>query len=80
MNLAPDDITNLRHATFSELTLIPNLTLTAENLTARFGRPDHIKHLDSERDQYNFEAMGLQATLNKEGPSTLHFSNPASLK
>ncbi|WP_167632142.1 hypothetical protein [Mariprofundus ferrooxydans] len=80
MNLAPDDIINMRHATISELTLIPNLILTAENLKNRFGKPDHIRHLDSERDQYDFNAIGLQATLSKESPPTLHFTNPAARK
>jgi len=80
MNLAPDDVISVHHETVSELTLIPNLNITAENLKARFGKPDRIRHLDSDLDQYSYDAIGLQATISKQEPPSLHFSNPVSLK
>ena len=79
MNMAPADISSVQHDVVTELTLIPNLQITAENLQARFGTPDRIEHLDDERDQYNFNAIGLQAIISKQEPATLHFSNPPSL-
>jgi len=79
MNLAPEDVTGVHHDIVSELTLIPNLKITAENLQARFGTPDRIEHLDDERDQYHFDAIGLQAIISTQEPAALHFSSPLSL-
>jgi len=80
MNLAADDVTKAHQATVQELTLIPNLTISAANLQARFGKPDRIKRLDSKRAQYVFDAIGLQAILNENETPMLHFSNPAPAK
>jgi len=80
MNLAADDVTKVHQATVQELTLIPNLNLSAANLQARFGKPDRIKKLDSKRMQYTFDAIGLQAILTENETPTLHFSNPTLVK
>ncbi|MDX8405595.1 MAG: hypothetical protein R8K50_05525 [Mariprofundus sp.] len=77
MNLAPVDISSAQQAIVSELTLIPNLTLTPENLKARFGEADHIQHLDSEQDQYSYDNIGLQAIISEDEPPRLHFTNPS---
>ncbi|WP_236075291.1 hypothetical protein [Mariprofundus sp. EBB-1] len=76
MNLAPDDVTSVHDAIVKELTLIPNLNVTAENLKARFGEPDRIVSLGEGQDQYEYDAIGLKAVISKEEPPELHFSNP----
>ncbi|MDQ6993689.1 MAG: hypothetical protein Q9M31_09440 [Mariprofundus sp.] len=76
MNLAPEDSRYVRNTIVSELTLIPNLVLTAKSLKARFGEPDRMLKLKDDKERYNYKRIGLQATINKDGPPTLHFSNP----
>ncbi|HKI62379.1 MAG TPA: hypothetical protein VKA31_08805 [Mariprofundaceae bacterium] len=76
MNLAAADAIGINNATVQELTLIPNLAVSAETLKARFGEPDHIQHLQTDQDLYLYNRIGLQAFLSKDEPPTLHFSNP----
>ncbi|MDQ6998917.1 MAG: hypothetical protein Q9M17_09415 [Mariprofundus sp.] len=75
MNLAPDDVTSAHDAIVKELTLIPNLNVTAENLKARFGEPDRIVSIGEGQDQYEYDVIGLKAVISKEEPPELHFSN-----
>ena len=72
MNLAAKDRMALDQAIISELTLIPNLTLTTENIQARFGQPDQI---DTTTDQkvYHYRSLGLDVTIIADEPPTLHF-------
>ncbi|MDQ6999639.1 MAG: hypothetical protein Q9M12_01975 [Mariprofundus sp.] len=76
MNLAPGDVRHARSATVRELTLIPNLTISAETLKARFGEPDRVQSLDKDRDEYIYDAIGLNAVISKDAPPVLHFANP----
>jgi len=76
MNLASDDVSSARSATVRELTLIPNLTISAETLKARFGEPDRMQSLDKDRDEYIYDAIGLNAVISKGEPPVLHFTNP----
>jgi len=76
MNLAADDVSRARSATVRELTLIPNLTISAETLKARFGEPDRMLSLDKDRDEYIYDAIGLNAVISKDEPPVLHFTNP----
>jgi len=78
MNLSATDSISISNATVLELTLIPNLAVSPEALKARFGEPDHILHLENELDQYSYGSIRLEATLSKDEPPTLHFSNPAA--
>jgi len=80
MNLAPSDQPKIYNATVSELTLIPSLQLTANDLKLRFGQPDTMKSLPGQGQQLGYSRFGLQATLHKQEPSILHFSNPGSGK
>jgi len=75
MNLAADDRSGLGQVIVQALTLIPNLTLSAENIKAHFGEPDTLKHMEN-YDLYLYEKRGLQVRLNKDEPPTLHFFNP----
>jgi len=76
MNMAVDDIIKVKQAIISELTLIPNLSITAENLKARFGKPDEIKRTANNQKQYSYKSIGLEATISNDEPPMLHFSNP----
>jgi hypothetical protein len=76
MNLAADDVALVHKATVLELTLIPNLTISAATLKARFGEPDRIQSVDNDRDEYIYDAIGLHAVISKDEPPVLHFSNP----
>jgi len=76
MNLAADDVSRARSMAVRELTLIPNLTISAATLKARFGQPDRVRPLDKDRDAYFYDAIGLDAVISKDGPPVLHFSNP----
>jgi len=76
MNLAADDVSRARSATVRELTLIPNLTISLETLKARFGEPDRVQSLDKDRDEYIYDAIGLNAVISKGGTPVLHFTNP----
>jgi hypothetical protein len=76
MNLAAADAIDLNGATVQELTLIPNLAVSAETMKTRFGEPDRIQHLQADQDLYIYDRIGLRALLSKDEPPTLHFSNP----
>jgi len=76
MNLAADDVSRARSMPVRELTLIPNLTISAATLKARFGQPDRVRPLDKDRNEYFYDAIGLNAIISKDGPPVLHFSNP----
>jgi len=75
MNLAASDRSGLDQVIVRELTLIPNLTLSGENIKARFGEPDEFKSIEN-YDLYLYNQRGLQVRLNKDEPPTLHFFNP----
>ncbi len=76
MNLAADDVISVHKAIVKELTLIPNLKVSAENIKARFGEPSRIVSVGESVDQYEYDAIGLKAVISKEEPPALHFSNP----
>ncbi len=76
MNLAAEDVSRVHGATVRELTLIPNLSVSAKILEARFGKPDRVQSLDKGRKQYVYDAIGLKAVLSKDEPPVLHFANP----
>lgn len=78
MNLAADDRRAMDQVTVRELTLIPNLTLSAENIKARFGVPDELKAMES-YDLYVYNNIALKVRLNKNEPPTLHFFNPITI-
>jgi len=77
MNLATEDLARIQQLTVSELTLVPSLGVTPEMLTARFGKPDTEVQENDGATRYRFKAVGLEATLQQDGPSLLHFTNPA---
>lgn len=76
MNLAADDVIGVHDAIVSELTLIPNLKVSVENLKARFGEPDRTVTIGDGLDQYEYDAIGLKAVISKDQPPELHFSTP----
>lgn len=76
MNVAATDNSEAFARVIRELTLIPNLKLSAQTLQTRFGKPDRIDHPDPQSSQYTFSALGLDAVLNNDGGATLHFQNP----
>jgi len=76
MNLASDDLTRSQQLKVSELTLVPSLAVTPDMLSARFGKPDAIEEINEGSIRYRFDKVGLEATLQKDGPSLLHFINP----
>jgi len=76
MNLVAADVISVHDAIVKELTLIPNLNVSAQNLKARFGEPDRTVSIGEGRDQYEYDAIGLKAVISKEEPPELHFSNP----
>jgi len=76
MNLAADDVALVHRATVRELTLIPNLTISAATLKARFGEPDRIQSLEQDGAVYSYDAIGLKAVISKDEPPVLHFTNP----
>ena len=75
MNLAVKDKDKAQQAVVTELTLIPNLTISAATLQARFGKPDKITVKEG-YDEYIYQSLGLQVMLYKDEPPTLHFFNP----
>ncbi|MDQ6955643.1 MAG: hypothetical protein Q9M21_00455 [Mariprofundaceae bacterium] len=78
MNLAAKDRTALNQVIVRELTLIPNLTLSAENIKARFGTPDELKAMEG-YDLYTYNHIGLKVRLNEDESPTLHFFNPTTI-
>lgn len=78
MNLAAKDRSSLNQVIVRELTLIPNLTLSAENIKARFGEPDELKNMEG-YDLYTYDKLGLEVQLNKDESPRLHFFNPTTM-
>jgi len=74
MNLAAKDRSALNQSIIYALTLIPNLTLTGENIKARFGEPDSLQHMDH-YDVYQYKKIGLTVQLHQDEPSSLYFSS-----
>jgi len=75
MNLDVHDRSDLNDAVVHELTLIPNLTLTAKNIQDRFGKPDALQTME-DHDLYLYDKLGLQVYLDKDESARLHFFNP----
>ena len=80
IGLASSDLTGVYDATVKELTLIPSLDVSAENLKARFGEPDLIQNLEDEQILYRYDSVGLSATLGSDVLPMLSFSNPSISK
>jgi len=76
IGLASSDLSGVYDATVKELTLIPSLDVSAENLKARFGAPDIIQNLEDEQVLYRYDSVGLSATLGRDVLPMLSFSNP----
>lgn len=77
MNPAAADLLRLADARVAELTLIPSLNVTADNLKARFGVPDTARPIDKgTRVVYRYDSVGLSATLGEDVLPMLHFANP----
>ena len=74
MNLAAKDRILLDDVIVDELTIIPSVTISAEELKARFGEPTEINPTDG-YDEYIYEKLGLKVQLNKDEPPILHFFN-----
>jgi len=80
IGLASSDLTGVYDATVKELTLIPSLDVSAENLKARFGEPDLIQNLEDEQMLYRYDSVGLSAMLGRDVLPMLSFSNPSISK
>jgi len=80
IGLASSDLSGVYDATVKELTLIPSLDVSAENLKARFGEPDLIQNLEDEQILYRYDSVGLSATLGSDVLPMLSFSNPSISK
>lgn len=78
-NLAPPDQQLAQSLKVRELTLLPSVAITAQTLTARFGKPGSETHPDAERTLYSYPAIGLVAVLSAGEPSELRFTNPAAV-
>jgi hypothetical protein len=77
-NLAPPDQQLAQSLKVRELTLLPSIAITAQTLTARFGKPGSVSHPAAERTLYSYPAIGLEAVLGSDEASQLHFTNPAA--
>lgn len=75
MNLAAKDRMMLDQAVVRELTLIPSVIVSSENIQDRFGKPDQID-VKQTYDVYHYKSIALKAQVNKEEPPSLHFQNP----
>ena len=80
IGLASSDLSGVYDATVKELTLIPSLDVSAENLKARFGEPDLIQNLEDEQMLYRYDSVGLSAMLGRDVLPMLSFSNPSISK
>ncbi|MBI3901876.1 MAG: hypothetical protein HY306_02885 [Nitrosomonadales bacterium] len=76
LSLAPEDYQLTSRMTVRELTLIPSVAVTPASLQARFGTPNHIRHLTPASTVYRFSSLGLEAELSEDEAPQLHFSNP----
>lgn len=77
-NLAPTDQQFVQQMLIRELTLLPSISITQQELTSRFGAPMNVSHADSGKTVYAFPAFGLEATLIPDEPAQLHFTNPVA--
>jgi len=77
MNLHPKDLPVIQQLTVKNLTLIPSIEVTAENLNARFGEPSNVITGDDGTTVYHYPPIGLKASLKEEDASRLFFINPA---
>ncbi len=81
MNPAVADLMNMAGAVVAELTLIPSLDVSADNLKARFGVPDSARPVaDGTLVEYRYATAGLRAILGKDALPMLHFANPSAAK
>jgi hypothetical protein len=77
-NLAPPDQQLAQQLQVKELTLLPSIAITPQELTARFGTPGAVTHPAAEKILYTYPAIGLEATLSPDEPAQLHFSYPVT--
>lgn len=77
-NLAPPDQQLVQQLQVRELTLLPSIAITPQELAARFGTPGTVTHPAAEKTLYSYPAIGLEATLSPDEPAQLHFINPAA--
>lgn len=77
-NLAPPDQQLAQQLQVKELTLLPSIAITPQELAARFGAASTVSHPTAEKTLYAFPAIGLEATLSPDEPAQLHFTNPAT--
>jgi hypothetical protein len=77
-NLAPPDQQLAQQLQVKELTLLPSIAITPQELVARFGAPGTVSHPTTEKTLYAYPAIGLEATLSLDEPAQLHFSYPAA--
>ena len=81
MNPVGGYLMNMADAVVAELTLIPSLNVTADNLKARFGVPDTARPIeDGARMVYRYDSVGLRAILGDDALPMLHFVNPPASK
>ncbi|MDX8413923.1 MAG: hypothetical protein R8J85_07525 [Mariprofundales bacterium] len=76
MNLAAADVSSVHAALVRELTLIPNLIISAQTLKARFGAASRTQSRGKGQVAYIYDAIGLTAVVSKDEPPVLHFVNP----
>ena len=76
MNLHPKDLPVVQRLIVKNLTLIPSIEVTAENLNARFGEPSNTITNDDGTTVYHYPAIGLKASLKEDDASHLFFTNP----
>jgi len=80
MGLSNDDLRTVFDFTFSELTLIPSLDVSAVNLQARFGAPDSVQKLEDGLVRYRYDSVGLSARLGPDMLPILTFANPVAAR
>ena len=77
-NLAPPDQQLVQQLQVKELTLLPSIAITPQELAARFGTAGTVTHPSAEKTLYSYPAIGLEATLSPDEPAQLHFSYSAA--
>ncbi len=77
MNLHPEDLEIVQQLKVVKATLIPSIRISYEMLSKRFG--EALKHSisDDGTSHYDYPALGLHATLPKDDPARLQFTNPS---
>jgi hypothetical protein len=76
MNLHMKSLATVQHLIVKELTLIPNLDITADMLASRFGPASESTSDADGSTHYTYPGVGLEATLRDEEATLLHFTNP----